>query len=76
MSDMKGEFSDMKGEISDMKGEITELREDTKGALTNIQRTQTALTSAVTQALKELGVTRTFDVRLSRLEAEVFGSKH
>ena len=72
MASLRSEMSEMKEDLSEVKEDVSEV----KDAVANIQRTQTALTSAVTQAIKELGVSKTFDVRLSRLEAEVFGSKH
>jgi uncharacterized coiled-coil DUF342 family protein len=63
-----------------------ELREDVDGlhesvaetlaAVKNIQRTRTALTSAMTSAIKELSTSRSLDLRVKRLEDAVFGSKH
>ncbi len=44
--------------------------------LAGIQRTQKALTAAMTQAIKQLGVGKSLEVRVKRLEDAVFGSKH
>lgn len=78
-TDMANLRAETRSEFKDVRRELKshgERLDDVTHALTGIQQTQTALTNAVTLAIKELAVTKSFDVRLSRLEAEVFGSKH
>jgi chromosome segregation ATPase len=72
IGDLRGEMKDMRGELNDVHGELSEL----KKGVDQIQRTQVALTDAMTRAIKELGVGKSLEVRVSRLESAVFGTKH
>ena len=74
--EMGDDFGDVRTDAKALRAEVSEFKDGTLEALANIQQTQSALTSAMTQAIKEMAVSKSFEVRLSRLEAEVFGSKH
>jgi hypothetical protein len=76
---LAADMAELRGDADGLRGDFDELKDtqhETLAAVKNIQRTQTALTSAITSAIKELSTTRSLDLRLKRLEDAVFGSKH
>src|SRR5438874_1314792 len=78
MGELRGEMGELRGEMGELRNEvskdITELRESQGEILTivkGIQRTQTALTSAMTSAIKELSTSKSIELRVKRLEDAV-----
>ena len=72
-------------DVHDIRTDITELKKVTRAnadavseltrSVNQILTSQTAMTSAMTNAVVQLSVTKTYEARLKRLEEEVFGSK-
>jgi hypothetical protein len=50
--------------------------EEIAASVKQISKTQIALTNAMTTAIKQLGVDKTLELRVKRLEDAVFGAKH
>ena len=63
-------------EHSEALAEHGELLEDIASSVKQIQKTQTALTNAMTAGLKQLGIDKSLEIRVKRLGDAVFGSKH
>ena len=59
-----------------MLEQLVQSRAETDSALRSMAGAQTAMASAVSQALAQLTITQSFEKRLERLEATVFPSKH
>jgi hypothetical protein len=72
MSEFRDGQDELKVDVSGMQ----DAQGDILAMLKGIQRTQTALTTAMTSAVKELATNKTLEVRVRRLEDAVFGSKH
>lgn len=63
-------------EHGEMLAEHGEVLDEIAASVKQIQKTQTALTNAMTAGLKQLGIDKTLELRVKRLEDAVFGSKH
>ena len=57
-------------------GDLTESLKDLTESVRDIQRTQLALTNAMTGAIKQLAVDKSLELRMQRVEEAVFGPKH
>lgn len=76
---LAADMSQVRGDVGELREEMGELREDMgdiKKGVFEIQRTQGALTDAMTKAIKSLGMSKTLEIRVDRLESAVFGAKH
>lgn len=76
---LTAETAEMRTGQEELRSEVEELRDgqgDILAIVKGIQKTQTALTSAMTQAIKQLGTDKSLEVRVKRLEDVVFGAKH
>ncbi|MBL8953718.1 MAG: hypothetical protein JNK82_23285 [Myxococcaceae bacterium] len=54
----------------------TETLDEISTSVKQIAKTQVALTNAMTTAIKQLGIDKTLELRVKRLEDAVFGAKH
>src|SRR5688572_9771451 len=68
-----GEMLEQHGEMLEQHGEMLD---DIAASVKQIAKTQGALTSAMTAAIKQLGTDKTLELRVKRLEDAVFGAKH
>lgn len=80
LSEDVGHLTENVGHLSEVVDRLSEDVESGFSALTSsvkeIQRTQAALASAMTTAVKQLSVGKTLELRMQRLEDAVFGPKH
>lgn len=79
MGEVRGELKDLREGAEELREGQVELREgqtELLVAVKGIQKTQTALTNAMTSAMKQLGTDKSLELRVKRLEDVVFGSKH
>ncbi|MFZ5470606.1 MAG: hypothetical protein ACOZIN_14320 [Myxococcota bacterium] len=86
MSELRGEVKSLRVDQEDLRAGLEEVRtgldevregqDELLTAVKGIQKTQFALTNAMTSAIKQLGSDKSLEVRVKRLEDAVFGSKH
>ena len=69
--EIRADLADLKKATRVNAEAVSELTRSVNQILTS----QTAMTSAMTNAVVQLSVTKTYEARLKRLEEEVFGSK-
>ncbi|MBX7116335.1 MAG: hypothetical protein K1X64_18565 [Myxococcaceae bacterium] len=70
------EHSGILQEHTDILHEHSEVLDDIATSVKQIQKTQSALTNAMTTAIKQLGTDKSLEVRVRRLEDVVFSNKH
>ncbi len=63
-------------EHSDTLHEHGEVLDEIVTSLKQIQKTQSALTNAMTTAIKQLGTDKSLEIRVRRLEDMIFSNKH
>lgn len=70
------EHSDTLHEHSDILHEHGEVLDEIVTSVKQIQKTQSALTNAMTTAIKQLGTDKSLEIRVRRLEDMIFSNKH
>lgn len=75
VGEMKRDYA-TREDLSIFREEMLEGFEGISKELKEQRRVTAALTDAMTQAVKQLAVGKSIEVRVARLEAVVFGSKH
>lgn len=63
-------------EHSETLDEHSDVLQEIVASVKQIQKTQSALTNAMTSAIKQLGTDKSLEIRVRRLEDVVFSNKH